>query len=287
LYVLSVAIWPAGSHVSAWRPAVPGIAEVFHAHFVDHAYPLHTHDVWTLLIVDDGAIRFDLDRHQHGALRPSVTLLPPHVPHDGRSATHHGFRKRVLYLDTSVLGAELAGAAVDQPGLADRRLRHRIHQLHQALAEPGNAFEAHSRLAFILERLTLHLRRHASAGDQPAAHVLAMRLRELLDARTAEGITLREAAELLHAHPTHMVRAFTRAHGLPPHSYLTGRRIELARRLLLAGQRPADVATAAGFYDQSHLARHFKRHLGVSPAQYSSLSAPRRAVIDDRRWRYS
>lgn len=253
---------------------------MFHAHFVDHAYPSHTHDVWTLLIVDDGAIRFDLDRHQHGVLRPSVTLLPPHVPHDGRSATDHGFRKRVLYLDTSVLGAELAGAAVDKPNLPDRQLRDRIHQLHLALADPGDALEADSRLAFILERLGLHLRRHAPASLRPPARGLAVRLRELLDARTAEGITLREAAELLHAHPTHLVRAFTHAYGLPPHLYLTGRRIGLARRLLLAGQRPAEVAAAAGFYDQSHLTRHFKRHLGVSPARYPGLRAARPAAID-------
>lgn len=256
---------------------MPGIAEVFHARFVDHAYPSHTHDVWTLLIVDDGAIRFDLDRHHHGVLRPSVTLLPPHVPHDGRSATHHGFRKRVVHLDTSVLDAELAGAAVDRPTLTDQQLRHRIHQLHQALTQPGDAFEADSRLAFILERLGRHLRRHAPTKARPPAHGLAVRLRELLDARTTEGITLREAAEVLHAHPTHLVRAFTRTHGLPPHLYLTGRRIELARRLLLAGQPPAEVATAAGFYDQSHLTRHFRRHLGVSPARYPRLAGPFRA----------
>jgi AraC-like DNA-binding protein len=254
---------------------VPGIAEVFHAHFVDHAYPAHTHDVWTLLIVDEGAIRFDLDRHQHGVLRPSVTLLPPHVPHDGRSATHHGFRKRVLYLDTSVLAAELVGAAVDRPSLPDRQLRHRIHQLHQALTQPGDAFEADSRLAFILERLSLHLRQQPPGKLQPPIHGLATRLRELLDARVTEGMTLGEAAELLQAHPTHLVRAFTQAYGLPPHLYLTGRRVELARRLLLAGQRPAEVAAAAGFYDQSHLTRHFKRYLGVSPARYSRIRAPR------------
>jgi AraC-like DNA-binding protein len=283
LYVLSVVTSPAGPNVHAWQPAVPGIAEVFHAHFVDHAYPLHTHNVWTLLIVDDGAVRFDLDRHHHGVQWPSVTLLPPHVPHDGRSATSHGFRKRVLYLDTSVLGPELAGAAVDNPSVPDRQLRHRIHQLHQALVKPEDTFEAGSRLAFILERLSLHLRRHVPATPQKAAPALAGRLRDLLDARTTEGITLREAGELLHAHPTHLVRAFTHAHGLPPHQYLTGRRIELARRLLLAGQRPAEVAAAAGFHDQSHLTRHFKRYLGVSPARYSGTPQGPPATIDDPR----
>lgn len=73
----------APAEVRAWRPAVPGIMEVFHAHFTDHAYPMHVHDSWTLLIVDDGAVRYDLDRHEHGALDSMVTLLPPSVPHNG------------------------------------------------------------------------------------------------------------------------------------------------------------------------------------------------------------
>ncbi|MFF0155426.1 AraC family transcriptional regulator [Micromonospora sp. NPDC005203] len=261
---------PPGSHVSAWRPAVAGVAEVFHAHFVDHAYPRHIHDVWTLLIVDDGAVRFDLDRHRHGALRTSVTLLPPYVPHDGRSATANGFRKRVLYLDTSALGAELVGRAVDEPDLADPRLRDRIDHLHRVLAAPGDEFEAESRLALILDRLRGQLHKRTPVSLAPPAGGLAARLRELLDSRTVEGVTLGEAAEQLHAHPTHLVRTFTHAHGVPPHSYLTGRRVELARRLLLAGERPAAVAVAAGFFDQAHLNRHFRRHLGVSPARYPS-----------------
>jgi transcriptional regulator GlxA family with amidase domain len=56
---------------------------------------------------------------------------------------------------------------------------------------------------------------------------------------------------------------------MPPHLYLTGRRVDMARRMLLAGMRPADVATAAGFYDQPHLTRHFRRMLGTSPARYA------------------
>jgi AraC-like DNA-binding protein len=258
---------PPGSHLTAWRPAVPGIAEVFHAHFVDHVYPVHTHDAWTLIIVDDGAIRFDLDRHRHGAAGATVTLLPPHVPHDGRAATPHGFRKRVLYLDPSVLGDELVGAAVDRPGVGDALLRQRIHQLHLALADPAGMFEAESRLALISERLRGHLGRR-EPSPVPHAAGLARDLRELLDARTVEGLSLRAAADLLHAHPTHLVRAFTKAHGLPPHRYLTGRRIDQARRLLLAGRRPVDVAIELGFHDQAHLTRHFVRHVGTTPARF-------------------
>ena len=103
--------------VSAWRPTVPGVVEVFHAHFTEYAYPMHVHEAWTLLIVDDGAVRYDLDRHEHGTPHDTVTLLPPHVPHNGSPATPHGFRKRVLYLDGTHLPDTLIGSAVDRPCL--------------------------------------------------------------------------------------------------------------------------------------------------------------------------
>lgn len=252
--------------VRAWVPGVPGIVEAFHARFTDHAYPEHAHDTWTLLVVDEGVIRYDLDRHEHGALRPAVTLLPPHVAHTGRAATAHGFRKRVLYLDTEVLDASLAGTAVATPSLADVELRTRVHQLHRTLDEPGSAFEAESRLALIAERIRLHLRSQVAG---PPLDRLAGDLRDLLDAHLVTGLALREASELLRAHPAHLVRSFTRTFGLPPHRYLTGRRVEAARHRLLAGEPIAQVACAVGFHDQAHLHRHFTRLVGTTPRRFA------------------
>ena len=85
--------------IRAWRPAVPGVAEVFHARFTDHAYPMHAHADWTLLIIDSGVVGYDLDRHAHLALayahtsfftsRPAEALAdelvrtaPPGMPGD-------------------------------------------------------------------------------------------------------------------------------------------------------------------------------------------------------------
>ena len=90
---------------------VAGVHEVFHARFVDYAYPPHVHDAWTVFIVDDGWIRYDLEARPRGAGGERVTILPPHVVHDGRAAGAAGFRKRVLYLGTEVLDERLAGRA--------------------------------------------------------------------------------------------------------------------------------------------------------------------------------
>jgi AraC-like DNA-binding protein len=266
LYDLCVADDPS---IRAWRPRVPGVSEVLHAQMTSHVYPMHTHQAWTLLIVDDGAIRYDLHRREHGALHQAVTLLPPQVAHNGRAATAAGFRKRVVYLDLTHLPGGLVGPAVDRPVLFDRALRGRVSQLHRSLARPGAELEAESRLAFVAERLRWHLSGYppspAAAGRPDVAH----RLRELIDARFREKLTLRQASEVIHAHPAHLVRMFSREFGISPHQYVTSRRVDLARGLLLDGMPPSLAAAAAGFCDQSHLSRSFRRVLGATPGTFA------------------
>ncbi|QHC22813.1 helix-turn-helix transcriptional regulator [Streptomyces sp. GS7] len=264
--------------ISAWRPRVPGVVEVFHAHFTDHAYPMHVHDVWTLLIVDDGAVRYDLNHRERGTPHDTVSLLPPQVPHNGSPATSQGFRKRVLYLDLTQLDESFIGPAVDGPDLADPLLRRRVGQLHTALAHSGDELEAESRLALIGERLRGHLRPRLVTRPPGTGRGLAHSLRDLLDERLLHGITLEEAAKLVHAHPAHLVRTFSGAFGIAPHQYVMARRIDRARRLLLDGRPPAEVATTVGFHDQSHLTRHFKRHVGIPPGRFA-----RKAVALERR----
>ena len=89
-----------------------------------------------------------------------VTVLPPHVVHDGRPATSRGFRKRVLYLETSILGEDLIGPAVDRPVIADRTLRGEISALHDTLGCVDDTLEAETRLAFVAERI----RRRSASG---------------------------------------------------------------------------------------------------------------------------
>jgi len=254
----------------SWRPAVAGVAEVFHAQWHDHAYPRHTHDTWTLLVVDDGVIGYDLDRHDHTAVRSGVTLLPPHVVHDGRALTSAGFRKRVVYLEHDVIAPDLVGAAVDAPLVPHAALRSTVSRLDRALVARDD-LEAESRLALVVERLTAHLvrgRRAPAVGVQPVPSQVARLTRERLDGDPVGTSGLTVVAQSLGVTTPHLVRSFTAAYGLPPHAYVVGRRLDLARRRLRDGVPAAVVATETGFYDQAHLTRHFRRFLGTTPTRY-------------------
>jgi len=261
---------PGRCHIEAWAPRVPGIREVFHAHLVDYAYPPHCHESWAVLIVDAGAIRYDLDRRRCGAAGPTVTILPPGVAHDGRPAPGaSGFRKRELYLDPAFFPAGLTGAAVDHTSISDPPLRAALARLHDALRRDAESLAAEARLALIGERITGHLTRAPAPALAPEPGV-AGQLRLLLDEHLTSQLSLAWAAARLDRSVPHLVRSFTRQFGLSPHAYVIGRRIEAARRLILHGAAPADVATAVGFYDQAHFTRHFKRHTATTPAAFAA-----------------
>ena len=165
--------------------------------------------------------------------------------------------------------------------LFDPLLRRRVSELHHALGEAGGELDAESRLAFVTERLRRHLgaadgffpERGPTADARRGADV-AGQLRDLIDAGFREQVTLRQAAETIHAHPAHLVRMFSREFGISPHQYLAGRRVDLARRLLLDGMPASEAAATAGFYDQSHLTRSFRRTVGTSPGRYAGRGAP-------------
>ena len=80
--------------------------------------------------------------------------------------------------------------------------------------------------------------------------------------------TLAELAGVACLSPYHFIRVFARHTGLTPHAWLMQLRARKARELLRQGAPIAQAAASAGFADQSHLNRTFKRLLGYTPGQF-------------------
>lgn len=254
-------------------PDVPGVSEVLHATFVGHAYPLHSHQTWTVLIIDEGAVRYDIHHQHRGADRRRITVLPPYVAHDGESAqSGASFRKRVLYLEADTIGESLVGEAVDDSTIDDPRLRRDLVALHASFDRPRNDLELEERVDGIVVRIRQHLTKTGLPKRHPKS-VAGEALREFLDSRPFEQHRLGDVAAHLGWNTTHLIRSFTATFGIPPHRYLISRRVEEARRLLAAGQPPAEVAIHVGFYDQAHLNRQFRVHMATTPGRYQRSAA--------------
>jgi AraC family transcriptional regulator len=95
---------------------------------------------------------------------------------------------------------------------------------------------------------------------------------ELLHTRVGDSLTLGRVARLVGVHPVHFAATFRRFYGCSVGEYVRRRRLTIVRqRLAIPDLSLAQIATDAGFADQSHLTRTFRRFVGVSPERYRTF----------------
>lgn len=95
------------------------------------------------------------------------------------------------------------------------------------------------------------------------------RAKELLMSALARNVSLAEVARDCDLSRSHFGKAFKQTTGQTPHAWLTARRIDAVKQMLLASSDSlSDIALACGFADQSHLTRVFGERVGTSPARW-------------------
>lgn len=105
--------------------------------------------------------------------------------------------------------------------------------------------------------------------EKPNGRLTDRRLRQVfsyIEENLSHDMSLGEIAAVAGVSVSHFKTLFRKAVGLPVHQYVIRRRLERARMLLAEGKLPiSQIAFETGFAHQSHLARHMRRVLGVSP----------------------
>ncbi len=152
--------------------------------------------------------------------------------------------------------------------------------LHELSAPPGAAVAAEGlarAIAVLLLRDLDHIR--VTRPAQPAPPLAVLKVVKLMRQRLSDSLALEEMAAVAGVSPFHFARQFKTATGHPPHDYLIRLRVDRAQELIRQHHREwtlAAIANECGFADQSHMARHFKRVLGVSPGEFADAHFPPR-----------
>jgi AraC-like DNA-binding protein len=273
-----------------WRVAAFGGMELLRARFAGFSFTPHAHDEYMIVVTEGG---IGLPRFW-GAEQPvspgDLFVLGPGEVHAGGPARASVWRYRSFYVPAALMrrvGWELTGNDRESPRfveevICDPTTAARLRQTHAALEEPVSALESESRL---LEALAGLMTRH---GAHPVAEANAMgpehrsvrRAKDYLEALPGENVSLEALAREAGIGPFHLCRVFRRETGLSPHAYQIHVRMRLAKSLLMRGTPISRVAAEAGFADQAHLTRHFKRMFGVTPGQYA-LGGTATAPIPD------
>jgi len=138
--------------------------------------------------------------------------------------------------------------------------------------------DAASRLAIeglSLEVVAEAMRQQSRLPDRKAPRWLEQ-ARELLHDQFSEHYSISEIANSVGVHPVHLVREFRKHYHQTVGEYLRRLRVEFACRKLSTSDMPLiEIALAAGFSQQSHFTKTFKKLTGLTPNQYRTCSRPR------------
>jgi len=179
-----------------------------------------------------------------------------------------------LTLDPDATGPDLE---FPDPVVRDSILTTDFLRLHRAMEGPASALERQSMLATWLQDAAAR-----SPDSQRSAlrgvtrkHIAVRRACEYLRDRPTVNVTLDQLADATGTSKFQLVRLFRSAFGRTASRLPSKQRVAGARRLLERGAHPSEVAVQVGFFDESHLHRHFAPRLGMTPREIRRrVSAP-------------
>ena len=247
--------------------------ELFEAAFSTQTFSRHAHEGFAIGAIAEGVGGYFCRGETMVLPTGSLSLMYPEEPHTGY-ATTSWLRYNMLYASEAAVCAVLelrslrgfSTVAPEDKGLA---ISQGLSALAAALNAPKSA-DWHLRIEeAVYNVLSKSFVRYGGADLSPAGRETdaISTLRECIAAGVRQGddLSLSELAETVGLSPSYLIRSTRRKTGLTPHGLVLQERVEHAHGLLLAKTPAAEAAVLAGFYDQAHLIRQYRRHFGVTP----------------------
>lgn len=255
---------------------VGGGIERLEAHFPGRAFAPHRHDTYAVGVTLAGVQTF----HYRGALRRCLPgqchVLHPDELHDGAAGTGEGFAYRIAYIDPALVRRALGGGCGPLPFVADPVVnltaawRERLAPAW-SIESPLDDVSRVDAVVALADLLAAASRAAPLPGTLPLQALWKVRDRLAADPAAWPSAAALERMSGLDRWT--LARGFRTAFGTSPSRFRAMRRLDHARRLIARGTPLAEAAAAAGFADQSHLSRQFKRAYGLAPGRWAAALA--------------
>lgn len=243
----------------------------------DFSYGRHAHEEFAVGITLAGLQEFTCRGSRFRSAPGDIILFNPGDVHNGNPGDKAALEYIMLYMDSGEFYPLVACAGhrigpecrMPENHFRDPVLKSLILKMSTLIShERKSAIEYEHCLYELAAGLAKRLGLFRPDAWKRDKDTLLMRVREYMHDNIAEDISIDLLSGVANMSKFHFIRLFRTQFGLTPHKYLLNLRVNRARNLLELGTAPTDAAQELGFFDVSHLNRHFKRVYGLTPKQY-------------------
>jgi len=268
---------PEADQVANWilGQSTRGI-ERMEARLLGWRFAPHRHDTYAIGITLSGVQTFRYRGSQRYCRAGQCHILHPDEVHDGAAATDAGATYRIVYVDPSLVQRVLRGRSlpfVPDPIVnltpAQRRVLSQAWDMDEEIDALGEAEIA----AAVAEVLALA----SGLGEPTRPRNVPIKALQRVRAKLASDPThptrVRDLERISGLDRWTLARDFRAAFGTSPRRFRTMRQLDHVRQSLMQGVSLAEAALLAGFSDQSHMTRMFKRTYGLTPLDWARRQA--------------
>lgn len=170
------------------------------------------------------------------------------------------------------LGEELDTTSVQTPrfAFADERIMALAQLIAAECTSPSGLHDLYGdSLTTALATAVLQVKPREERRRGQMSGWLLRRAIDFIEANCQRNIRLQELADLTGLSQSYFCRAFKASTGMPPHQWQMRARVERSKQLLLSADVSlTEIAMGAGFADQAHFTRVFRRMVGTTPANW-------------------
>ncbi|WP_017349200.1 AraC family transcriptional regulator [Pantoea sp. A4] len=269
--------------ISLWRDSqLHGGMEILQATCYEHAYPPHFHDEFVIAAFARGAQRTRVCRKTGIAAAGTIMIIAPGEVHTGEAVQRdEGWDYCAFYpgdnLVNEVAQTVLSGKGevnFGQQGIRyDPAMARRMLHAASVIKQSHDILEKECVIYHILNLLVSRYGERTVKGSvQGVARADIRKAIDFLHCAYTQSLSVKEIAQVAGLSEFYFMRTFQKTTGLSVHQYLTQIRLMRAKGLLATGIGAAQVASDVGFFDQSHLIKHFRVHFGTTPGLFAVAS---------------
>lgn len=239
--------------------------ELYEGRLSTHKFPVHYHNSYTIIIVDEGEMIYNFSKNSINVLQGEAFVINPFEPHYNTPGVHSCLYK-AIFLPVNTFSSNDMLLTFPHQIIKDQSCFHYLQKSFQVVKQLVDDDSKKNFLSEISSNIIKEITPIISNLDYDSRIDPALKY---INAHLDDKLLVSELAEICLMSTFHFQRIFKSSVGLTVQNYIQQQRTEFSKQRIREGYSPRETTYDTGYFDHCHFHKAFKKMWAVNPSHFS------------------